>query len=125
MNLRTYSPPEPHKVLQQEGTKKRSNGKKKRNFIPKQNTHDLLVGTLSIGIPSNFSKNCDLSNFAQFLEKSQKLQKSQFLLPPLPLEFSSFSKNCDFSIFSQFFATACKLGHISMFYHDLTCFIIS
>ena len=23
-----------------------------RNFIPKQNTHDLLVGTLSIGIPS-------------------------------------------------------------------------
>ena len=24
---------------------------KKRNFIPKQNTHDLLVGTLSIGIP--------------------------------------------------------------------------
>ena len=26
---------------------------KKRNFIPKQNTHDLLVGTLSIGIPSN------------------------------------------------------------------------
>ena len=25
---------------------------KKRNFIPKQNTHDLLVGTLSIGIPS-------------------------------------------------------------------------
>ena len=25
---------------------------KKRNFIPKQNTHDLLVGTLSIDIPS-------------------------------------------------------------------------
>ena len=25
---------------------------KKRNFIRKQNTHDLLVGTLSIGIPS-------------------------------------------------------------------------
>ena len=25
---------------------------KKRNFIPKQNTHDLLVGTLSIGIRS-------------------------------------------------------------------------
>ena len=38
--------------MQQEGTKKRSNGKK-RNFIPKQNTHDLLVGTLSIGIPSS------------------------------------------------------------------------
>ena len=26
---------------------------KKRNFIPKQNTHDLLVGALSIGVPSN------------------------------------------------------------------------
>ena len=26
---------------------------KKGNFIPKQNTHDLLVGTLSIGIPSS------------------------------------------------------------------------
>ena len=38
--------------MQQEGTKKRSNGKK-RNFIPRQNTHDLLVGTLSIGIPSS------------------------------------------------------------------------
>ena len=25
---------------------------KKRNFIPKQNTNDLLVGTLLIGIPS-------------------------------------------------------------------------
>ena len=25
---------------------------KKRNSSPKQNTHDLLVGTLSIGIPS-------------------------------------------------------------------------
>ena len=25
---------------------------KKRNFIPKQNSHDLLVGTLWIGIPS-------------------------------------------------------------------------
>ena len=36
---------------QQEGTKKRSNGEKK-NFIPMQNMHDLLVGTLSIGIPS-------------------------------------------------------------------------
>ena len=27
----------------------------KRNSIPMQNTHDLLVGTLSIGIPSFFS----------------------------------------------------------------------
>ena len=27
-------------------------GKKGIKFIPKQNTHDLLVGTLSIGIPS-------------------------------------------------------------------------
>ena len=27
----------------------------KRNSIPMQNTHDLLVGTLSIGIPSLFS----------------------------------------------------------------------
>ena len=26
---------------------------KKRNFLPKQNAHDLLVGTLSTGIPSN------------------------------------------------------------------------
>ena len=30
---------------------------KKRNVIPKQNTHDLLVGTLSIGIPSSVSWN--------------------------------------------------------------------
>ena len=30
---------------------------KRRNFIPKQNTHDLLVGTLSIGMPSNNNKN--------------------------------------------------------------------
>ena len=29
---------------------------KKRNFIPKQNTYDLLVGTLSIGIPSYWFK---------------------------------------------------------------------
>ena len=52
---------------------------------------------------TNFSKNCHFPNYFQFLEKSQKLQKSQFLLgtllPPLPLEFSYFSKNCDFSNF--------------------------
>ena len=35
--------------MQQEGCKKRSNGEK-RNFIPKQNTHDLLVGTLSFNL---------------------------------------------------------------------------
>ena len=29
---------------------------KKRNSSPKQNTHDLLVGTLSIGIPSYILK---------------------------------------------------------------------
>ena len=40
--------------LQQEGTKKRSNGGKK-NFIPMQNRHDLLVGTLSIRILSIYS----------------------------------------------------------------------
>ena len=33
-------------------TKKLSNVGKKES-IPMQNTHDLLVGTLSIGIPSN------------------------------------------------------------------------
>ena len=54
---------------------------------------------------TNFSKNCHFPNYFQFLEKSQKLQKWQFLLgtllPPLPLEFSYFSKNCDFSNFLQ------------------------
>ena len=34
----------------------------KRNFIPKQNTYDLLVGALSIGIPSLF-------NFAWWRER--------------------------------------------------------
>ena len=51
----------------------------------------------------NFSKNCDFSNFSQFLEK---LQKSQFLLgtllPPVTLVLINFSKNCDFSNFLQF-----------------------
>ena len=54
----------------------------------------------------NFSKNCDLSNFSQFLEKSQKLRKSQFLLstflPPVTLDLINFGKNCDLSNFSQF-----------------------
>ena len=47
--------------LKQEETKKRSNGEK-RNFIRKQNTHHLLVGTLSIGIPSNKLKKRNLIN---------------------------------------------------------------
>ena len=55
---------------------------------------------------SNFSKNCDFSNCSQLLVKSQKLQKSQFLLgtllPPLTLDLINFRKNCDFSNFSQF-----------------------
>ena len=63
LNLRTDSPLEPHKVItcitpfQENNPYKRKgprNGQmgKKRNFIPKQNTHDSLVGTLSIGMPS-------------------------------------------------------------------------
>ena len=59
------------------------------------------------------SKNCEFSNFLQFLEKSQKLQKSQFLLgtlvPPVTLDLISFSKNCDFSNFSQFLEKSQKL----------------
>ena len=48
----------------------------------------------------DFSKNCDVSYFSQFLETSQFLLET--LVPPLPLEFSNFSKNCDFFNFSQF-----------------------
>ena len=33
----------------------------------------------------DFTKNCDFSIFLQFLEKQQKLQKSQFLLGTLNL----------------------------------------
>ena len=44
----------------------------------------------------NFSTNSDFSNFSQFLEK---LQKSQFLLdtllPPVPLDLINLSKNCE------------------------------
>ena len=44
--------------------------------------------------------------FRNFFEKSQKLQKSQFLLgtllPPVTLVVINFSKNCNFSNFSQF-----------------------
>ena len=51
----------------------------------------------------NFSKNCNFSNFLQFLEKSQKLQRSQYLLdtllPPVTLDLINFSKNGDFSNF--------------------------
>ena len=65
----------------------------------------------------NFSKNCDFSNFSQFLEKSQKLQKSQFLLgtllPLLTLVLINFSKNCDFSNFSQFLEKSQKLQNCS------------
>ena len=63
LNLRTDFPPEPHKLITcitpfQENNPYRRKGPrngqmgKKKNFIPKQNTHDSLVGTLSIGIPS-------------------------------------------------------------------------
>ena len=62
----------------------------------------LSLPPLTHKFDGNFSKNCDFSNFSQFLEKSQKLQKSQFLLPLLTLEFSILSKNCDFSNFSEF-----------------------
>ena len=63
LNLRTDSPPEPHKVITcitpfqennpciREGPRNGQMGKK-RNFLPKQNTRDLLVGALSVGIPS-------------------------------------------------------------------------
>ena len=42
--------------FEQEGTKKLSNVGKKES-IPMQNTHDLLVGTISKGIPSNNNNN--------------------------------------------------------------------
>ena len=68
-----------------------------------------LLGTLLPPVKLdliNFSKNCNFSNFSQFLEKSQKMQKLQFLLDtlllPMPLDLINFSKNCDFSNFSQF-----------------------
>ena len=64
-----------------------------------------------------FSKNCDFSNFSQFLEKSQKLEKSQFfldtLLPPLTLDLVYFNKNCDFSNFSPFLEKSQKLENSS------------
>ena len=60
----------------------------------------LSLPPLTHKFDGNFSKNCDFSNFSQFLEKSQFLLDT--LVPPLPLEFSNFSKNCDFSNFSQF-----------------------
>ena len=49
LNLRTFQENNP---CNRKGPRNGQMGKK-RNFIPKQNTHDLLVGTLSIGIPSN------------------------------------------------------------------------
>ena len=76
----------------------------------------------------NFSKKCDLSNFSQFLEKSQNLQKSQFLLgtllPLLTLVLINFSKNCDFSNFSQVLLLRANLdiSHCSAFFsHTCTC----
>ena len=48
LNLRTFQENNP---CNRKGPRNGQMGKK-RNFIPKQNTHDLLVGTLSIGIPS-------------------------------------------------------------------------
>ena len=76
----------------------------------------------------NFSKKCDLSNFSQFLEKSQNLQKSQFLLgtllPLLTLVLINFSKNCDFSNFSQVLLLRANLdiSHCSTFFsHTCTC----
>ena len=48
----------------------------------------------------------DKSTSGKSTSKSQKLQKSQFLLgtllPPLTPDLSNFSKNCDFFNFSQF-----------------------
>ena len=48
----------------------------------------------------DFTKNCDFSNFLQFLEKSQFLLDT--LVPSVTLDLINFSKNCDFSNFSQF-----------------------
>ena len=54
------------------------------NFLEKLQKSQFLLGTLlpplTLGIIS-FSKNCDFSNFWQFLEKLQKLQKSQLFRP--------------------------------------------
>ena len=59
---------------------------------------------------------CNYSLFSQFFEKSQELQKSQFLLgtilPPAPLDLINFSKNCDFS---HFFAIFGEIAEISVF----------
>ena len=51
--------------------------------------------------------------FRNFFEKSQELQKSQFLLgtllPPVLFDLINFSKNCDFSNFLQFLEKLQKL----------------
>ena len=82
-----------------------------------------FLGTFLPPLPlqfSNFTKNCDFSNFSHFFEK---LQKSQFLLvillPPLPLGFSNFNQNYDRSNFSQFLLPLANLD-IS---HTLLCFV--
>ena len=48
--------------MQQDGTKKPLNVGKKES-IPMENTHDLLVGTLSIGIPSILIKRSLQKNY--------------------------------------------------------------
>ena len=55
----------------------------------------------------DFSKNCDFSNFSQFLQKSQFLLYT--LVHPVTLDLINFSKNCDFSNFSQFLEKSQKL----------------
>ena len=81
---------------------------KKRNFLPKQNTHDLLVGTLSIGIPTLFFKlvsgslwpfYCFYLMYAEFRSVTAKSGKiptptrtGNFLLTWMAPEFYATSK---------------------------------
>ena len=68
---------------------------KKRNFIPKQNTHDLLVGTLSMGIPSSVSWNKALGeNTLSDSPWALLLYLGMFLasLPNLALRFQLLSR---------------------------------
>ena len=67
----------------------------KKNVIPKQNKHDLLVGTLSIGIPSSVSWNKALGkNTLSDSPWALLLYLSMFLtsLPNLALRFQLLSK---------------------------------
>ena len=64
---------------------------KKRNFIPKQNTHDLLVGTLSIGIPS-FKMLSFMSNNQWIISKSLfEFFKDLYLHSCISLKFNRVS----------------------------------